>query len=775
MAKNIRWQIPFVSLQGIHYRVDIYDEGTFTPIQLTAGPTPFVTNEDSSDDVFHPVRTQTGTLQVCTLKPDGTYITLDELLPADNIARPVRLINRDNSDAIEWQGFLSCEAYSQDYTGIPQILDLPVISVLEAMDSVEVELSESMAFQRILSHCIYAMKAIETKSGMSLFNTVFLDGHCQYETIANYFYNNVYFETDEQISGDNIVVEVHSISCKAILEQVAKFFGCCWREIGQNIYFEAVGRTTYYAYDTFINIYNSLIAGTSTLNLQNINASTANLAISEWMGTGHQRTVMQGMRRVKVSAKLSEFDIDMTLQETPVNNLVENPEERHSVFGEVYCNTNETFYNLADHKHMKVKAVFDHDANDGNRRIAALQFVESESDINYQHTSPWSLDDFRGGNTPHQGSPNVYNNYSLAVYYDWDFPNGFDLHLTSYRAYVRDTEGELQDCLVLCGVPARLYKYARVNPETAGWGSKFSPTQNNYLYKQSTPTMFSANTGYLLINLETLAWGGVTTGINQHTRGDIISCNIMMAIKWGNKWLHVDQSTTSQSRFTWETEFATFPFVFNDENHNGQMKTKNNWSDSLGVDEEDGMFVRIPDRMSGHISIFLFHEVNGLSDTQISKWYVSNQCLFDVFINKMEVKYVKPKEELLTDRSENTYATETSQAFRDELSLGVDLASYANNTKLATMVWESDGVTPVKLMTLDGASVRPEVNLLNRLASFYGAARQRLELEVAHPTAAPLPMLKLNGINDGKVYLPLSESRDWQTDVCKLTCFEMPQ
>ena len=69
---------------------------------------------------------------------------------------------------------------------------------------------------------------------------------------------------------------------------------------------------------------------------------------------------------------------------------------------------------------------------------------------------------------------------------------------------------------------------------------------------------------------------------------------------------------------------------------------------------------------------------------------------------------------------------------------------------------------------------RPEVDLLNRLAAYYGAARQRLELEVAHPTAAPLPLLKLNGINDGKVYLPLSESRDWQTGVCKLTCFETP-
>ena len=110
MAKNIRWYVDFVSIQGIHYRVDIYDEGIFTPVQLTAGPTPFVTDEDASDDFFCPVRTQTGTLQVCTLKPDGNYITLDELLPANNIARPIRLINLDNSNAIEWQGFLSCEA-----------------------------------------------------------------------------------------------------------------------------------------------------------------------------------------------------------------------------------------------------------------------------------------------------------------------------------------------------------------------------------------------------------------------------------------------------------------------------------------------------------------------------------------------------------------------------------------------------------------------------------------------------------------------------------------
>lgn len=751
MAKNIRWQIPFVSIQGVHYRVDIYDEGTFTPVQLTAGPTPFVTDEDASDDFFHPVRTQTGTLQVCTLKPDGTYITLDELLPSNNIARPIRLINTDNSNAIEWQGFLSCEAYSQDYTGIPQNLDLPVISVLEAMDSVEVELSESMTFQRILSHCIYAMKAIETKSGMSLFNTIYLDGHCQYETITNYFYNNVYFNTEEQISGDNIVVEVHSISCKSILEQVAKFFGCCWREIGQNIYFEAVGRTTYYAYDTFSNIYNSLIAGISTLNLQNINASTANLASSEWMGTGHQRTVMQGMRRVKVSAKLSEFDCDMKLEECPVNSLVENPSARQSQWGEVHVNTNETFYNLAEHKHMLAKAVFPTDLSG-----AHLDFVQFLSGINYANTIFWNDNLFRS----------EYKR--LVVEQSGAQSQGINQYLTSFMMYLRDSEdNELKSCLAICGNPQKLIWYGGYNPQGRIW-NKFALTADNYLFKQTTPLIFSASSGYLNIDIETIAWTGVG-GINPDylaANSAIDGPSVMIAVRFGSKWIYKDGDT-----YAWSDEFHTINYKFDPQSKTkfGKFKAVGNWDADMPIDEVGGLLVEIPELMVGFVSVQIYHEVNAFTDMP----YTSS--LFDVIISKLDVSYIPLPEELRTDRSENTYATETSQAFRDELSLGVDLASYANNTKLATMVWESDGVTPVKLMTLDGASVRPEVNLLNRIASFYGAARQRLELEVAHPTDAPLPLLKLNGINDGKVYLPLSESRDWQTDVCKLTCFETPQ
>ena len=43
MAKAIKWQIPFASLSGTLYRIDIYAEGySGDPIQLTNGDSPAV-------------------------------------------------------------------------------------------------------------------------------------------------------------------------------------------------------------------------------------------------------------------------------------------------------------------------------------------------------------------------------------------------------------------------------------------------------------------------------------------------------------------------------------------------------------------------------------------------------------------------------------------------------------------------------------------------------------------------------------------------------------
>ena len=743
MSKQVRWQVPFAAQDGTQYRVDIYDEGyTGSPVQLTAGETPFTTDEDDSDDFFAPVRTQSGTLQICTETPSGSTIKLEDILPANNISRPVRLVNLSNSNAVEWQGFLSCEAYSQDYIGIPQNLDLPLIGVLEAMDSIEVELSESMAFKKILGHVAYAIKAIEDKSGMSLFDQMYISTYCKNALTTQYFYNNVYFSTEEQISGDNITVDVHSISAKAILEQVAKFFGCCWREKGQNIYLEALG-TTSYSYHSFATIYNNFVVEPKTTVWLTAQGASADIDGLDWMGNGHQRSITQGMRRVKVTSKLDDFDCNMALEETPVNSLVENPEARQATNGEVYVNTNETFYSLAEHKHYLTKAIFPTDLSG-----ASLQFVSTQSRINYSQTIFWKTNEFR----------QYYK--ELVVNQTKGSSSGINHYITSFMAWWRDKEGELRSGLMVCGVPqSLLYSY---NPISGRSWSKYALTSSNYLFRQRTPLIFSASKGYLRLDVNTLAWSRADGKMPALVYGETMSPTLTMAVQFGNYWLY-----KTGNSYTWDTTFHTIDLPLERKTTDGELKTIGNWDESMGVDESEGIFIKIPNLITGVVSVYVYPYVNAICLDPYTN------SMFDVFISKLDLEYVPLNEELRTDRSENVYATETSQAFRDELSVDCDLASYANNTKLATMLW-NDSTTPAKLITLGGASVRPEVDLLNRLAAYYGAARQRLELEVAHITT-PLPQLRLNGINDGKVYLPMAESRDWRKGVCKLTCIECPQ
>lgn len=738
MSKAVRWQVPFAAHDGTKYRVDIYDEGyTGSPVELTAGETPFTTDEDDSDDFFAPVRTQSGTLQICTETKSGSTIKLEDIIPANNIARPVRLVNLSNSNAVEWQGFLSCEAYSQDYIGIPQNLDLPLIGVLEAMDSIEVELSESMAFKKILGHVAYAMKAIEDKSGMTLFDQMYISTYCKNALTTQSFYNNVYFSTEEQISGDNITVDVHSISAKAILEQVAKFFGCCWREKGNNIYLEALG-TTSYSYQSFATIYNNFVVEQKTTVWLTAQGASEDINNLDWMGNGHQRSITQGMRRVKVTSKLDDFDCNMALEETPVNSLVENPEERQSRYGEVYVNTNETFYSLATHRHMRGKAIFPTDLSG-----ASFQHTSDNSTINYSRTIFWMDNDFR----------TYYE--ELVINQTKGSNSGISYTLTSFMSWWRNKDNELQSGLMICGIPKYLY-WSVVPIQTRTW-NKFALTASNWLFRQVTPLIFSASKGYLNLNVEVPMWRDA----EGYTFKPYQNPALTMAVKFGNKWL-----SQSGDTYSWSSSFATVQVRVSKEDG----KIVGNWASSMGIDEADGLFFNIPSLMVGRVEVYVYHEMDCIHGGDS---YTNTYPAFEAFISKLDLTYVPLNEELRTDRSENVYATETSQAFRDELSVDCDLASYANNTKLATMLW-NDSTTPAKLITLGGASVRPEVDLLNRLAAYYGAARQRLELEVAH-ISTPLPQLRLNGINDGKVYLPMAESRDWRTGVCKLTCIECPQ
>lgn len=752
MAKQVRWRVPFASVNGTQYKVEIYDENwTGSPVVLTAGATPFVTDEDASDDFFAPVRSQTGTLQVCTRLADGTMLRLEDILPDNNIARPVQL-RRVDDDVVEWQGFLSCEAYTQDYVGIPQILDLSLISVLEAMDSVEVEMADKMMFNRIIAHLLYALQTIKDKSGMDLFANIVIPSYCQNALITKYFYNNVYFTADQVVSGDNIVVEVHSISCKQILSQIAQFFGCCWREVGQDIYMEVIGEGGNYTAFEFSTFASKYLNGTSTSISAQRPISTEELADCEWMGTGHQKSVAQGMRRVKVSTSLEDFECKIELQECPLGSLTENPEERQASIGEIHANNNSTFFSLAKHQCLVTTATFASDGESG----ATLTLNNTSSSPSISLTLPWSDNEFR-------------TLYKELVVPPRSKAGTIRYYATSYMCWWRDQQGELISGLMVCGIPK--YLIWSITPVQVYKWTKFAHTKDSYTFKQSSPMVFSTKGGFLSLDvtLAPILWDGQGYKA-QRLKGETYQPgwyqayqpSITMAIQIGNKWVtRADAGGIAVYGLT--NSFTTFAL---DLNYDGT--TKKNYDTITGVEKAEGIMIPILQQVTGVVTVYVYPEMAAVVAGQVSN------APFDFIIRQLKLEYIPVDGDLLSDRSENAYTIDTGNAFKDEASVELALSSNANNSKLATMIYDSSA-KPVSLIYMgSSASTRPEIDLLKRMKKFYQSARQSLKVEAKHLTT-PLPLLRLNGINDGKVYAPMAESRDWRMDTANITCMEVPK
>ena len=96
MAKNKRWTIPFMSLNGISCRIDIYQDGysgnDVTEISPNnpntpgyAAPDPIVLEEDDDEDLLIVARYSTGYINLI----EKEYGAMDAIFPKTNTERMV--------------------------------------------------------------------------------------------------------------------------------------------------------------------------------------------------------------------------------------------------------------------------------------------------------------------------------------------------------------------------------------------------------------------------------------------------------------------------------------------------------------------------------------------------------------------------------------------------------------------------------------------------------------------------------------------------------------
>ena len=148
------WHINFVSLRkpDITYTAKIYGGGSDV-IDLTGADVPFVTQEDSDDDMFLPVRTQSGYLRFV----DDGIVNWRGIIPSTDTDRPVVLTN--NSGQVLWQGFMQAQNFGSQLYGTPQTIEFPLQCPLSVTSATQIyNLHTNMEnFAYLLQEIIYSI------------------------------------------------------------------------------------------------------------------------------------------------------------------------------------------------------------------------------------------------------------------------------------------------------------------------------------------------------------------------------------------------------------------------------------------------------------------------------------------------------------------------------------------------------------------------------------------------------------------------------------------
>lgn len=152
----IHWKIPFKSLRsGTVYTVNIHDS-TYSgdPIVLKGGAQPFTTQEDDNDDMFTPIRTQSGYLRIVDDGKDANGNAFDwkSLIPYTDTSRPITLTS---GNTVLWQGFMQSQDFGSTLYGNPQERNFPIQDVLTVTQGTDVDYA-----QKEMKNFAYLLKQV---------------------------------------------------------------------------------------------------------------------------------------------------------------------------------------------------------------------------------------------------------------------------------------------------------------------------------------------------------------------------------------------------------------------------------------------------------------------------------------------------------------------------------------------------------------------------------------------------------------------------------------
>lgn len=217
--------------------------GTESTIALKPAASPFVTEEGDDEDVFCPVRTQTGYIRIVDdgYALDGeTPFDWKDLIPLTDTARPVTLTQ---GCMVLWQGFMQSQNFGTTLYGNPQEREYPIQCPLASTAGQDIVLATSPVTE--MKNFAYYLKTIldyivSVTNGAISFDYVYLQGGTTMQ-------NNMLCLIDPQCFVE-IDKDENTISAKYnkydVLEDICRYWGLTARVHGRSVYLCAPNDTS---------------------------------------------------------------------------------------------------------------------------------------------------------------------------------------------------------------------------------------------------------------------------------------------------------------------------------------------------------------------------------------------------------------------------------------------------------------------------------------------------------------------------------------------------
>lgn len=329
MSYDVRWKIPFVAINGDKYRVEILEDDWGPEVTTLIGAdSPFETDENTSDDIFAPVRTQSGALRIADngYDADGNEFDYQDIMPTDTFDRQVRLWQEGNGDAediLRWIGYIKPDTLTSRMYEEVSIREFRLICPLGCMSDMELSFTNNrtnIGTLRTIGQILHQALSLVNVDWANVYqqrSVTHSEDRAAVVSLMNFLSDDIkpsHSEMSDNDFPDNFTATWtdKSTSWGQVVENICKFFGWTLYSRGIDLYITAHDAVSY----CYVLDFDDLLDDRGYLVPDSEMDTTIYTDSLQYASTNHTQSRMLGKREIIVRSAVNngEYALDVDFE-----------------------------------------------------------------------------------------------------------------------------------------------------------------------------------------------------------------------------------------------------------------------------------------------------------------------------------------------------------------------------------------------------------------------------------------------------------------------------